>query len=265
MQDCTPVDTPMDPGTAKELMSMELATPETIDARVRQSYRKLVGMLIWLYRTRVDLLYAIGLAARFLHLPTEKHFTLVRNRILRYLRGTVYRGIVFFAKGKEWVLSGQGDFAFADDIRTCRSTRGHFLRLGSYGVVSANSTLERKISTSTQQAETYSLAALCRDTVYVRQLLGDLGCVQYDPTGLGTDNAGTHQQSTKQVNHATAKHFRVSQAYIRSLGNEKAIEVVKVGTSVNAADMFTKALPTASFVRHREAVMGPQSPPARSH
>jgi hypothetical protein len=267
MSDCTPVDTPMDPGTAKVLMSLDLATPETVDPAVQQQYRKLVGMLIWLYRTRIDVLFAVNLAARFLHLPTQKHFDLVKNRILRYLRGTIYLGLVFYygdEQASPWILSGQSDSAFADDLKSSRSTRGHFLRMGGTGAVSANCTLERKISTSTQQAETYALAALCRDCEYLRLLLADLGCPQAAPSPLDTDNDGTFKQSTKQVNHATAKHFRVSQAYIRGLGNEGVVRVEKVGTAHNASDIFTKALPASLFLRHRSTIMGPQRPPNRS-
>jgi hypothetical protein len=262
MTECNTVDTPMDPGTARVLMELPLADDSSRDEKVLKRYRQLVGSLIWLYRTRIDMLYAINLAARFLHAPTQKHLDLVLGRTLRYLKGTKFWGIVFVGGG--CTLSAQSDAAFADDLRSCRSTRGHFLKLGECGIVSANCTLERKICTSTQHSETYALGGACRDIEYVRLLLSNLGESQQSPTSLDTDNQGAYNQSSKQVNHATAKHFRVTQAYIRNLGDDKTVRVGKVSSADNHADIFTKALPFAAFARHRAALMGPQGPPSRS-
>jgi hypothetical protein len=262
MTECKAVDTPMDPGTAKVLMELPLADEATQDQMVATEYRRLVGSLIWLYRTRVDMLFVINLAARFLHRPTQKHLDLVRNRTLRYLKGTRFWGIVFTGEGSS--LCGASDAAFADDIRSCRSTRGHYLRLGDAGIISANCTLERKICTSTQHSETYALGAACRDIEYVRLLLANLGEPQEGPTTLRTDNQGAYNQSSKQVNHATAKHFRVTQAYIRGLGDRDVVRVDKVSSADNHADIFTKPLAYAAFARHRAALMGPQAPPDHS-
>lgn len=150
------------------------------------------------------------------------------------------------------------------DLRSCRSTRGHFLQMGKCGVISANCTLERKICTSTQHSETYAMGGACRDIEYARLLLSNLGEPQQTPTPLGTDNQGAYNQSTKQVNHATAKHFRVTQAYVRDLGMNNVVEVEKVSSEDNHADIFTKPLPFTAFSRHRAALMGPQSPPGHS-
>ena len=90
MTDCSTVATPMDPGTAKALMELPLGTPEDSNSEVTAQYRKLVGMLIWLHKTRPDLLFTINLLARYLKFPTTKHFDLAKLRVLRYLQGTKY-------------------------------------------------------------------------------------------------------------------------------------------------------------------------------
>ena len=95
----------------------------------------------------------------------------------------------------------------------------------------------------------------------IRHLLFDLHWPQTKPTPTRTDNQGVKIQATKAVNHATAKHFRISQAYIRSKGDDGTVEVQKVSTTMNHSDFLTKALGTELFVRHRDAVMGPQHPP----
>ena len=78
------------------------------------------------------------------------------------------------------------------------------------------------------------------------------------PTVLDTDNAGVLSQSTKTVNHSAAKHYRISQAYIRDKVKSLMIWVCKVATGVNASDMFTKPLARRLFEIHKAAIMEPQ-------
>ena len=261
MTDCNTVSTPMDPGTCKALMELPLASEDSIDKKVATKYRKLVGMLIWLHKTRPDLLFTINLLARFLKLPTEEHFQLAKSRVLRYLQGTRYLGIVFSGPGSVWTLSAQCDADLAGDLRTSRSTNGYFAKVGEFGAISFHSSLERKISTSTQQAETYALSWGLRDVMWIRTLMTEIGLDMNYPVDIDTDNRGVFLQSSKQVNHATAKHFRINQAFIRQAGEDAVCRVNKVNTIDNHSDIFTKALHTDLFVRHRSAIMGPQKPP----
>ena len=76
--------------------------------------------------------------------------------------------------------------------------------MGRLGTICCNSSLERKISTSTGQAETYALASLVKDVVWTRHLADDMRRPQMNATELDTDNQGVHIQSTKAINHATA-------------------------------------------------------------
>jgi hypothetical protein len=259
MQDCIPVDTPMDPGTARALM---LLPTEVVDQLVLKKYQSLVGSLLWLYKTRPDLMYVTNLLARFCRSATAAHLKLAM-RVLRYLKGTIDYGIVFQAGFKnDGVLSAEADADLAGDLLTSRSTSGGYVKLGEHGTVACNSSLERKISTSTGQAETYSLASLVKEVVWIRHLLYELRLPQTKPTRTGTDNQGVEVQATKSVNHATAKHYRISQAYVRSKDLDGTIKVVKVSTALNHSDFLTKPLCRLLFERHRDAVMGPQCPPA---
>ena len=254
MQNCDSVDTPMDHATAKALM---LLPTDVHDATAVSKFQSLVGCFIWLGKTRADLGFTTNLLARFTLVATTAHLVFAM-RALRYLKGTIEYGLIFLAGFEEdGVLSGEADADFAGDLATSRSTTGGYLKMGRFGTILNRSSLERKISTSTGQAETYALGSLTKDVVWTRQLAADIRRPQKLPTEINTDNQGVHLQATKAINHATAKHFRVTQAYIRSKCEDGSMHVNKVATNLNHADFFTKPLCPALFLEHRNAIMGP--------
>ena len=63
MLDCKSTDTPMDPGTARALM---LLPTDQDDPVARKLYQRLVGCLIWLHKTRPDMMFTVNLLSRFL-------------------------------------------------------------------------------------------------------------------------------------------------------------------------------------------------------
>ncbi len=68
------------------------------------------------------------------------------------------------------------------------------------------------------------------------------------------------KQATKQVNHTAAKHYRVTQAFIRQQTDVGLIKVEQVASADNTADIMTKALDRVLFNKHRANLMGPQEP-----
>ena len=197
--DCTPCDTPMDPGTARALMLLPV---EPVDAAAFSEYQALVGCLIWLFKPRPDMLFTGNLLSRFLKCATKAHLALALNRPLRYLKGTMYHGIVLQPGTGEWRFSGAADADLAGDLTTVRSTSGYYTCIGEFGAVSCSSTLEKKISTSTGQAETYALQALVKEVVWARHMLADLKVPCKLATSVLTDNDGVLKQSTKTVNYS---------------------------------------------------------------
>ena len=96
------------------------------------------------------------------------------------------------------------------------------------------------------------------DGVDSRQLLEELNHPMVRKTPAYCDNDGVCLQAKNPINHNRAKHFRVSQAYIRMLNIENTIDTTTIDTKLNPADILTKALPDPSplFIQHRIAAMG---------
>ena len=262
MEGARPVDTPMDPGTAKHLMMLD--TSSSTPASVKE-YQRIVGALMWLMRTRPDMHYCINLLARFLRTATPAHVVIARGRPLRYLMGTTDYGIVFSPGTGKWRLEGSSDSDLAGDLSTAKSTSGVTTQLsapGGYGNISCRSHLEKKNSTSTLQAETYAFSDLAREITWDRDILEELKFEQKDATTAKCDNDGVLIQSTKMVNHGVAKHFRIAQGFIRDMTKQKVIAPTRVASVDNQSDILTKPLGRLLFEKHRLSIMGPQQPPS---
>jgi hypothetical protein len=193
--------------------------------------------------------------------------------VLRYLAGTRTWGLGYQADytGAKMKIQACCDADFAGCVRTSRSTTGIFASYGpeydprdpgqmQVGLLVARSFLERKVASSTGHSETHAAHDAAEELVWLRHLASELGDSIDYASPLFSDNAGVVKQSTKQVNHGSAKHYRVAQAAIRQYGDDKAIKVCNVDSADNTADILTKALSRVLFFKHRARLMGPQSP-----
>ncbi len=84
--------------------------------------------------------------------------------------------------------------------------------------------------------------------IWNRHLPNELGFAQTKATVADTDE-GVKNQSTKDIKHAGAKHYRIAQAMVRQLNVDEVIKTRHVGTEANYADMLTKALMANQPVR----------------
>ena len=66
-------------------------------------YQQIVGKIIYLTITRPDITFAVSLVSGYMHAPTVQHLGMVK-RILRYLKGTIGRGIVMTRNGHNNIM-----------------------------------------------------------------------------------------------------------------------------------------------------------------
>ena len=262
MDSSNPTDTPIDPGMAKVLMTFpqDEFTPESL-----RKFQGLLGKLMWLCcRTRPDLSYTVNLFSRFVRCASDQHFQLLRGRPLKYLNGTRNFGLAFYPGSVEWKVTGSSDADLAGDLNSSRSVLSTHSKIGEFGYLDSSTRQERKICTSTGQAETYAFANLIKEIIWERNVFKDLGFPQSGPTLCYTDNDGVVTQSTKMINHASAKHYRITQAFIRQVCVDGVVKAQPIASEFNYSDIGTKPLLAKLFLRHRATLMGPQEAPVRS-
>jgi hypothetical protein len=81
MDDCKPTASPFQSGFK---LTSTYTSPE-FDATL---YRQLVGSLLYLTHTHLDISFVVGLVAWYMQTPHESHWKAAK-RILHYVRGTV--------------------------------------------------------------------------------------------------------------------------------------------------------------------------------
>ena len=114
MSNSKPSITPLD-------SKLKLSVDDTPLANIRY-YQRLVGKLIDLTITRPDIQYAVSIASQFMQFPTVEHLNIVK-RILRYLKGSVGRGIIM-KKNENTNIIGYCDVDWAGNLIDHKSTTG---------------------------------------------------------------------------------------------------------------------------------------------
>ena len=95
MEYCKPVSTPMITGCK---MSKEDESKE-VDQRL---YRSMIGSLLYVTTSRLDVMLVVGQVTRFQAAPKETHIITVK-RIFNYFKGTMDFGL-WYPKGNELTL-----------------------------------------------------------------------------------------------------------------------------------------------------------------
>ena len=115
----------------------------------------MVGKLIYLSHTRLDIAYAVGVISRFMHMPQIQHMTAVM-RILRYLKGTSSRGLLF-GKNDNFDLLAYTDAYWVGDRDDRKSTSGYFALVGG-NLVTWKSKKQKVVALSSVEAEFRGIA-----------------------------------------------------------------------------------------------------------
>ena len=87
---------------------MSSSTKLNVDSsRVEMSptlYRSIIGSLLYLTASRLDIAFSVGVCARYQAVPKESHLTAVK-RIIRYVNGTPDYGL-WYSKDSNACLAG---------------------------------------------------------------------------------------------------------------------------------------------------------------
>ena len=115
---------------ASNLKLLSDASSETVDATM---YRQMIGSLMYLTNTRLDICFAVNTLSQYLTDPRQVHLTAAKH-ILRYLKGTVDYGLKYKID-QRINLEGYVDSDWVGSAIDRKRTLGFCFSMGS-GVIS---------------------------------------------------------------------------------------------------------------------------------
>ena len=238
MIDCKPARTPLDSKLKLDLEGEPLSNIS--------HYQRLVGKLIYLTITRPDITYAVSLVSQFMHAPTEAHLNVVK-RILRYLKGSIGRGIIMKNNGHTQIMA-YTDADWAGNAIDRKSTTGYCTFVGG-NIVTWKSKKQNVIARSSAEAEYRAMASTACELIWLKSLISDLGFLSNKPMSLFCDNQAAMHIASNPVFHERTKHIEVDCHYVREQVQSKVIQTTFTRSHDQLADVFTKSLASTQFQR----------------
>jgi hypothetical protein len=165
MTGCKPISIPLEQNVKLSANEGNLVEDTTM-------YRRIVGSLIYMTITNLDLSYVVGVVSQFMQTPRKPHLDVVRC-ILRYIKHTLQCGIFYKAKSQLQV-HGYTDANWASNVSDRRSTSGFMFSFGS-GVVSWSNKKQTTVALSSMEAEYRGATIVTCEVVWLQKLLSNLG------------------------------------------------------------------------------------------
>jgi hypothetical protein len=190
MEDCNPVETPIPIGRK---LSKQDEGP-TMDSTL---YKSLVGSLLCLTTTRLDIMYASNLVSRFIESPKDSHWKMAK-RILRYVAGTLNFGL-WYTQSDDKHLSGYTDSGFAGSLDDRKNTSEHSFHPGT-NLISSASKKQPTVSISSVEAEYVAATSASYQAVWLRRILKDMSHTENDPTPIFCDNTSAMLRQCTTMN-----------------------------------------------------------------
>ncbi|CAL1403179.1 unnamed protein product [Linum trigynum] len=125
-------------------------------------YRSIVGGLQYLSFTRPDISFVVNHVSQYQQAPKEVHWSAVK-RILRYLQGTITRGLVF-NRSSSLHVHGYYDASFASCPQDRKSVTSFAVFLES-NLVSWSTRKQKSVARSSTESEYRALATLACEVI----------------------------------------------------------------------------------------------------
>ncbi|GJR75131.1 putative ribonuclease H-like domain-containing protein [Tanacetum coccineum] len=206
-------------------------------------YRSMIGSLMYLTASRPDIMYAVCACSRFQVTPKTSHLHAVK-RIFRYLKGKPKLGL-WYPRVSSFDLEAYSDSDYAGANLDRKSTTGGCQFLGRR-LISWQCKKQTIVATSTTEAEYVAAANCCGQVLWIQNQMLDYG-FNFMNTKIYIDNESTICIVKNLVFHSKTKHIEIRHHFIRDAYEKKLIQVLKIHSDDNVADLLAKAFDVTWF------------------
>ncbi|GKF54839.1 hypothetical protein Tco_0165179, partial [Tanacetum coccineum] len=143
----------------------------------------------------------------------------------------------------ELVAYTDSDYARATQDRKSTTEGCQFL---GNRLISWQCKKQTMVSTFTTEAKYVAAASCCGQVLWIQNQLLDYG-YNFMNTVIHIDNNSTICSIENPVEHAKTKHIEIRHHFIRDCNAKKLIQMVKIDTEHNVADLLTKVFVAGRF------------------
>ena len=229
------VSTPSEKKCFEDMLADEISP--ALDEAQTTVYRSLTMRGSYLAQDRGDIAETVKTLARSMKEPKECDMVCLK-RFGRFLKGKP-RVVLRFAPQR--MYKRQDVFSDSDHagcLKTRKSTSGTVVMLGSH-CVKASSGLQSTISLSSGESEYYGIVRASAIGLSIQSLMADWG--YQIPLRVHTDSSAALGTCSRR-GLGKLRHVQTRYLWVQERVANGELEVVKVGTKENQADMCTKAL-----------------------
>ncbi|GJX08891.1 hypothetical protein Tco_0198750 [Tanacetum coccineum] len=209
-------------------------------------YRSMIESLMYLTTSRPDITFAVCACVRFQVTPNTSHLHAVK-RIFRYLKGQPKLGL-WYPRDSPFDLEALSDSDYARASLDRKSTIGGCQFLGKR-LNSWQCKKQTIVANSSTKAEYVAAANCCGQVLWIQNQMLDYG-FNFMNTKINVDNESTICIVKNPVLHSKTKHIEIRHHFIRDSYEKKFIQVIKIHTDHNVADLLTKAFDVSSGPIH---------------
>ncbi|GJT12897.1 ribonuclease H-like domain-containing protein [Tanacetum coccineum] len=234
---CKPTATPLDQNFSLSIEPTEL---DSILDNIPK-YQKLIGKLIYLTHTRLDISYSVHCLSQFMHKPLRSHLK-IALKVLRYLKGNPGKG-THIVKQPNTSLEAFIDADWTKCLVTIKSVIGY--------LISWKSKKQNTLLKYSAEFEYRAMAFVTLEVVWILKILKDLEWEHVLLVKKFCDSQAAIKIAANPVFHERKKHLEIDLHLVRqnflSVGDalfvDKNDEVVNLPKKVKVCDNLDAHVP----------------------
>lgn len=214
-------------------------------------YRNIIGALLYISSgTRPDISFSVNYLSRFQNCYNATHYKYAL-RVLKYLYLTKDLKLTYKKNEKTDILDCFVDADWAGDSIDRKSTSGYIIRLFG-NVIFWKSRKQGSVTKSSTSAEYVALSEAVSEITFVKDILENFDLKIEKPIKMYEDNSGAlniakYGNFTKNSKFIEVHYHFVNENYMKGV-----IDIIKVDSEQNIADIFTKSVSKDKFEKFRD-------------
>lgn len=234
--------------------------PKIDEKRVEKSkqdtYRSVVGTLLYLIKhSRPDISNCVRELSNVLDSCTMGDYKCM-FRAVKFVKQTRFKGLKMnpvVNKNEVWYLNAYVDSDWAGDTEMRKRVSGWDLYLEKC-LIGWGSRAQKTVSISSSTAEYVAITDVCKEVLFVKNIMQSLGLVLDYPIIIHCDNVGALYMAKNNESRRT-KYLDTQYHFVREYVEDGVVKIIFVHSEDNRVDPYTKNVSEPIYKKNVECLI----------